>query len=65
MQAIDSSHDLYAVGQLAAHMQRSVGQITRAAEALEIAPAFRINGVPHFDASQVDQLTDYFRKQPQ
>jgi hypothetical protein len=52
-----SEKDLVAIGMLAARLQRSVRVIEAACLELNIAPAMRINFVPHFDGKQVELLT--------
>lgn len=62
MHAIEATRDFISIGQLAAHLQRSVRQIERAAADLDILPALRLNMVPHFDGEQVKRLTDELRR---
>jgi len=52
----DAKHDLVAIGVLAGEMRASVRQIEAAAEALHMAPAWRLNRVPHFNGAQVERL---------
>ena len=49
--------DFVSIGQLAAHLQRSVRKIEAAAESLAISPAMRLNGIVHFDGEQVERIT--------
>lgn len=49
--------DYISIGQLAAHLQRSVRNIEAAADSLGISPAMRLNGVVHFDGEQVERIT--------
>jgi hypothetical protein len=53
-----AERDYLSIGQLAAHVQRSVRKIEQAATALHIEPAMKLNGVPYFDGRQVEQLTE-------
>jgi hypothetical protein len=46
--------DLTSIGQLCAHLQASYRRIEKAAERCKISPAWRINGVVHFDGEQVE-----------
>jgi len=62
MHAVEATRDFYAIGQLAAHLQRSVRQIERAAAALGLLPSMRLNGVPYYDGAQVEQLTAELRR---
>jgi hypothetical protein len=55
---VTSEKDLVAIGVLAARLQRSVRVIEAACLELNIAPALRINYVPHFDGEQVELLTE-------
>ena len=61
MMTVDAARDFVSIGQLSAHLQRSVRAIEQAAHKLGLMPALRLNGVPHFDAGQVEQLTAHFR----
>ena len=61
----EAKHDFISIGQLAAHLQRPVRVIERAAEKLKIHPAMRINLIPHFDGEQVQQITAALREAAQ
>lgn len=54
--------DYVSIGQLAAHLQRTVRSIEAAAESLGISPAMRLNGVIHFDGEQVEQITQAIKR---
>ena len=62
MMTTDSKHDFTSIGQLAAHLQRPVRAIERAALSIGLVPSLRLNNIPHFDAEQVQKLTDHFRE---
>ena len=51
---------LDSVGRVAVQLQRSVGSILIAMERLGISPAGLLNGVPHLDAEQQEQLRRHF-----
>lgn len=51
-------NDLVAIGVLASQLQKPVRTIEAACIELNIAPAMRINFVPHFDADQIERLTE-------
>jgi hypothetical protein len=57
MPTVKATHDFVSIGQLAAHLQKTVRVIERAAIDLEIAPAMRLNLVPYFSAEQIERLT--------
>lgn len=48
--------DLRSIGQLAADFQKSVPRLERAVEQMNLRPSMRLNGVPYFDAKQVEQI---------
>jgi hypothetical protein len=54
--------DIQAVGRIACELCCSVQIVKRAAAALKIAPAFRINGVDHYPADCVEQIADMVRE---
>ena len=54
--------EIYAVGKLAATIQRHPSEIREAAVRLSIPPAFLINDVPHFDSQSCQRLTEHFRR---
>lgn len=56
--------DFTSIGQLACLLTRSVRSIEAAAAELSLSPAMRLNGIIHFDASAVEQLTEHFRDKP-
>jgi hypothetical protein len=62
MGTVQATHDFYSIGQLAAHLQKPVRAIEHAATQLKLAPAMRLNGIPHFDGEQVQQLTEQLSK---
>jgi hypothetical protein len=53
---ISAEKDFVAIGVLAGEMHHSVRSIEQAAERLGLAPAMRLNRVPHFDGAQVETL---------
>ena len=57
MGIVEATHDFYSIGQLAAHLQKPVRAIERAVTELQIEPAMRLNGIPHFNGPQVDAIT--------
>lgn len=65
MGTITPAHDFVSIGQLAAHTQRSVRAIEAAADALKLAPALRLNGIPHFNGEQVERLTEQLNTEQQ
>jgi hypothetical protein len=58
--AVAADRDYTSIGQLAAHLQRSVRAIETASRELQLQPALRLNGVVHFSAPQVEMLLDHF-----
>jgi hypothetical protein len=62
MGTVQATHDFYSIGQLAAHLQKPVRSIESAATELQITPAMRINGIPHFDGEQVARLSQQLTK---
>ena len=58
---VAAEQDYISIGQLAAHVQRPVRKIEQAASELKIRPALRLNGVPYFNAQQVERLTETLR----
>ena len=62
MTTVSADRDLLSIGMLASHVQRSVKAIEQAATAANIAPAMRVNGVPYFNADQVERLTEAVSK---
>jgi hypothetical protein len=61
MQATAPDRDLQSIGSLCAILQATPRQIEDAATTLGIAAAFRINGVVHFSAGQVEALAQHFK----
>ena len=59
---IAAQKDLRSVGNLCGMLQRSPDVINGAAKVLGIQPALRLNGVPHYDADQVERICTYFRE---
>lgn len=59
---IDAERDFVAIGQLASQIGRPVLEIERAAAALNLSPAMRVNRVPFFDGKQVQALTEAINK---
>lgn len=64
MTTVSSECDFYSIGQLAAHLQRSVRQIEETATMLNISPAMRLNGVPHFNGTQVEEIICQLKDEP-
>lgn len=56
-----ATQDFYSIGHLAGMLQRSTRAIERLANKLKITPAMRVNGVAHFDGSQVERIAGAFR----
>ena len=54
---VTADRDIVSIGQFACRVQCSVRVIEAAADALGVAPAYRINGVPYFDGEQAEKLT--------
>lgn len=54
--AIKPERDITSIGCLCQRLQASYRRIERAAEALGIVPAMRINGVVHFDGEQEEAI---------
>jgi hypothetical protein len=54
--------DFVSIGQLAAHLQRSVRAIERAMCETNVMPSMRQNGVPFFDANAVELLTAHLQR---
>jgi hypothetical protein len=50
------TQDFTSIGCLAGQIQRSVRAIETAATKIGLAPALRLNNVPHFDAGQIERL---------
>lgn len=61
MTATSADRDLQSIGTLCGVLQVTPRKIEAAAEALGIAAAFRINGVAHFNAGQVERLAEHLR----
>jgi hypothetical protein len=51
--------EIVSIGQLAAWIQASPSRIRKAAEALGIQPAYRINGVEHFDEADGERICKF------
>lgn len=62
MMIVAAQNDLASIGYLCSLLQQSPRQVERAAEVLGFGPAYRINGVAHFNGEQVEKLAAYFRK---
>jgi hypothetical protein len=51
--------DLLSIGTLASHLHVTVRAIEHAAEQLGIAPAWRLNLIPHFDGAQAEAIRQH------
>lgn len=60
-----ADRDFVSIGQLAAHAQKPVRDIERAAEALNMRAALRLNQVPYFNGKQVSRLTKHLNRNGQ
>ena len=54
--------DLHSIGAACQLLQVLPRRIEHAAEALDIAPLFKINGVPHYSAGQLERIAAHIRE---
>lgn len=60
---MSTTAELNSIGYVCQLVQRTPRAIHAAAEALGIEPTVKINGVPHYDADQLELLNDFFKDQ--
>jgi len=56
------TNSIYSIGQVAALIQEMPRRIHTAADKLKIKPAMRINGVVHYDESDVERIQVYLKR---
>lgn len=54
-----STKHLESIGHLCASLRAPFARVRRAVDALGIEPAVTLNGVPHFDGAQCEQIAQH------
>jgi hypothetical protein len=54
---VSAERELLSIGMVASRVQRTVQAIEKAADALKLPAAMKINGTIYFDRGQVEKLT--------